>query len=83
MTHDQIADEVWTAYSNFNTARRVAAVAFLEAATLSYEASLESYNSFPNNAAAHDHLGNGTFGPQVSSYTCSNWQRNGHVDRIS
>ncbi len=46
LTHDQIADEVWTAYSNFNTAlrQRVAAVAFLEAATKSYEAALESYN---------------------------------------
>jgi len=44
--HDQIANEVWTAYSNFNTAlrQRAAAVAFLEAATKSYEASLESYN---------------------------------------
>ena len=46
MIHDQIANEVWTAYSNFNTAlrQRAAAVAFLEAATKSYEASLESYN---------------------------------------
>ena len=42
---DQIADEVWTAYSNFKTAlrQREAAVAFLEAATKSYEAALESY----------------------------------------
>jgi outer membrane protein len=46
VAHDQIADEVWTAYANFNTAlrQRAAAVAFLEAATKSYEASLESYN---------------------------------------
>jgi outer membrane protein len=46
VTHDQIANEVWTAYSNFNTAlrQRAAAVAFLEAATKSYEAALESYN---------------------------------------
>src|SRR5262249_18011211 len=46
VTHDQVANEVWTAYSNFNTAlrQRAAAVAFLEAATKSYEAALESYN---------------------------------------
>src|SRR5262249_3961688 len=46
VTHDEIADEVWTAYSHFNTAlrQRVAAAAFLEAAAKSYEASLESYN---------------------------------------
>ena len=45
-TRDQIADEVWTAYSNFKTSlrQRVAAVAFLEAATKSYDAALESYN---------------------------------------
>jgi outer membrane protein TolC len=42
---DQVADEVWTAYSNFKTAlrQRQAAVAFLAAATKSYEAALESY----------------------------------------
>jgi outer membrane protein TolC len=42
---DQIADEVWTAYSNFKTAlrQRQAAGAFLEAAAKSYEAALESY----------------------------------------
>jgi outer membrane protein len=42
---DQIADEVWTAYSNFKTdlRQREAAVAFLEAAAKSYEAALESY----------------------------------------
>ena len=46
VTGDQIANEVWRAYSNFNTAlrQREAAVAFLEAATKSYEASFESYN---------------------------------------
>jgi outer membrane protein len=46
VTHDQIADEVWTVYSTLNTAlrQRAAAVAFLEAATKSYEAALESYN---------------------------------------
>jgi outer membrane protein len=45
VTRDQVADEVWTAYSNFKTAlrQRAAAAAFLEAATKSYEASLESY----------------------------------------
>jgi outer membrane protein len=43
---DQIADEVWTAYSNLNTAlrQRQAAVALLEAASHSYEAALQSYN---------------------------------------
>jgi len=42
---NQIADEVWTAYSNLNTAFRQhrAAVALLEAATQSYSAALESY----------------------------------------
>jgi outer membrane protein TolC len=46
LAHDQVADEVWTAYSNFNTSlrKRAAAVAFLEAATKSYEAALETYN---------------------------------------
>ena len=45
LTHDQIADEVWTAYSNLNTAlrQRQAAIALLEAANQSYSA-LESYN---------------------------------------
>lgn len=44
-TRDQVANEVWTAYSNFKTAlrQRGAAAAFLEAATSSYEAALESY----------------------------------------
>lgn len=43
---DNIEDEVWTAYSNLNTAfrQREAASALLEAATQSYAASLESYN---------------------------------------
>jgi len=42
---NQIADEVWTAYSNLNTAFRQhrAAVALLEAASQSYDAALESY----------------------------------------
>ena len=42
---NQIADEVWTAYSNLNTAfrQRRAAVALLEAANQSYSAVLESY----------------------------------------
>ena len=46
LARDQIADEVWTAYSNLTTAlrQRTAAIAFLEAATKSYEAALESYN---------------------------------------
>jgi outer membrane protein len=42
---NQIADEVWTAYSNLNTAFRQhrAAVALLAAANQSYSAALESY----------------------------------------
>jgi len=42
---NQIADEVWTAYSNLNTAFRQhkAAIALLEAASQSYYAALESY----------------------------------------
>jgi outer membrane protein len=42
---NQIADEVWTAYSNLNTSFRQhrAAVALLEAANQSYNAALESY----------------------------------------
>jgi outer membrane protein len=42
---NQIADEVWTAYSNLNTAFRQhrAASALLDAATQSYNAALESY----------------------------------------
>jgi outer membrane protein len=43
---NQIADEVWTAYSNLNTAlrQRQAAVALLAAASQSYDAALQSYN---------------------------------------
>ncbi len=43
---NQIADEVWTAYSNLNTAfrQRQAATALLESASQSYSAALESYN---------------------------------------
>ena len=44
--HDRIEDEVWTAYSNLNTAfrQREAAIALLDASTQSYAAALESYN---------------------------------------
>jgi outer membrane protein len=43
---NQIADEVWAAYSNLNTAlrQRQAALALLEAASQSYDAALQSYN---------------------------------------
>ncbi|HME35691.1 MAG TPA: TolC family protein [Candidatus Sulfotelmatobacter sp.] len=43
---NQVADEVWTAYSNLNTAfrQRKAALALLQASTESYNAALESYN---------------------------------------
>lgn len=46
ITRDQIANQVWTAYSNLNTAfrQRQAAIALLEAASKSYDAALESYN---------------------------------------
>ncbi len=42
---NQIADEVWTAYSNLNTAFRQhkTAIALLEAASQSYNAAIESY----------------------------------------
>lgn len=45
-SRDQIADEVWRAYSNVKTAlhQRQAAIALLEAASQSYAAALESYN---------------------------------------
>jgi outer membrane protein len=45
-TRDQIENEVWTAYSNLNTAfrQREAASALLDAANQSYAAALESYN---------------------------------------
>jgi len=43
---DSIEDEVWTAYSNLNTAfrQRQAATALLNSASQSYAAALESYN---------------------------------------
>jgi outer membrane protein len=43
---DQIANEVWAAYSNLNTAFRQhqSAEALLEASSKSYDAALESYN---------------------------------------
>jgi len=43
---DRIEDEVWTAYTNLNTAlrQRESATALLAAATQSYSAALESYN---------------------------------------
>ena len=45
-SYDQIANEVWAAYSDLNTAlrQREAATALLEAAGRSYDAALESYN---------------------------------------
>lgn len=45
-THDQIEDQVWTAYTNLITAfgQRQAATALLNAAAQSYSAALESYN---------------------------------------
>ena len=44
---DQIEDQVWTAYSNLNTAfrQREAATSLVTAATQSYSAALESYNA--------------------------------------
>jgi outer membrane protein TolC len=46
VARDQIADEVWRAYSNLHTAfrQRQAAIALLQAASQSYSAALESYN---------------------------------------
>ncbi|HET6931520.1 MAG TPA: TolC family protein [Candidatus Acidoferrum sp.] len=46
VSRDQIANEVWAAYSDLNTAlrQREAAIALLEAAGRSYDAALESYN---------------------------------------
>jgi outer membrane protein TolC len=43
---DRVEDQVWTAYSNLNTAfrQREAATALLTAATQAYSAALESYN---------------------------------------
>jgi outer membrane protein len=45
VTRDQLANEVWAAYSNLNTAfrQRQAAIALLDAANQSYAAALESY----------------------------------------
>jgi outer membrane protein TolC len=45
-TRNQVADQVWAAYSNLNTAFRqhASAVALLEASSQSYQAALESYN---------------------------------------
>lgn len=45
-TRDQIADQVWAAYSNLNTAfrQRKSAEALLEASSKSYDAALESYS---------------------------------------
>jgi outer membrane protein len=46
VSRDQVANEVWAAYSDLNTAlrQREAATALLEAAGRSYDAALESYN---------------------------------------
>lgn len=46
VARNRIADEVWTAYSNLNTAFRQhqAAIALFQAAAQSYNAALESYN---------------------------------------
>jgi outer membrane protein len=46
VARDSIEDEVWTAYSNLNTAfrQREAATALLDSAAQSYAAALESYN---------------------------------------
>jgi outer membrane protein TolC len=46
VVRDQIGNQVWTAYSNLNTAfrQRQAAIALLVAASKSYDAALESYN---------------------------------------
>ena len=46
VARDQIANEIWAAYSSLNTAfrQRQAAIALLEAATQSYAAALEAYN---------------------------------------
>ena len=45
VSRDQIANEVWTSYSDLNTAlrQREAATALLESAGRSYDAALESY----------------------------------------
>jgi outer membrane protein len=45
VTRNQIADQVWAAYSNLNTAlrQRQAATALLAASSRSYDAAIESY----------------------------------------
>ena len=45
-SHDRIANEIWAAYANFETAlgQRQAATALLEAASESYSAAIRSYN---------------------------------------
>jgi outer membrane protein len=45
-SRDRIANEIWAAYANFETAigQRQAATAFLEAASESYTAAIQSYN---------------------------------------
>lgn len=45
-SRDEIENEVWTAYANLNTAfhQRESAAALLKAASLSYDAALQSYN---------------------------------------
>jgi outer membrane protein TolC len=47
VVRDRIEDQVWTTYSNLNTAfrQREAATALVTAATQSYSAALESYNT--------------------------------------
>jgi outer membrane protein len=46
VARNEIADQVWAAYSNLNTALRQhqAAIALVEASSRSYDAALESYN---------------------------------------
>jgi outer membrane protein len=46
LTRDQIANQIWAAYSNLKTAlrQRQSAIALLDAAKQSYAATLESYN---------------------------------------
>jgi outer membrane protein len=46
VARNQVADQVWAAYSNLNTAlrQRQAATALVEAASQSYDAALQSYN---------------------------------------
>jgi outer membrane protein TolC len=46
VTRDQIANEIWAAYSNLHTAfmQRQSAISLLQAARQSYDAALEAYN---------------------------------------